>query len=66
MPTVLARRPGPGALVVTYRSPRCMADFAEGLIEGAAAHFRQDITVERSMPRGTPAPELVFTLTRAA
>lgn len=66
LPTVLAERTGPGQLRVTYRSPRCMADFAEGLIEGAAAHFGDDITIARSLPRGTASPELVFSLARAA
>jgi hypothetical protein len=66
LPSVLAERSGPGGLRVTYRSPRCMADFAEGLIEGAATHFGDRIEVQRSLPRGTPAPLLVFTLTRLA
>jgi len=53
-----------GVLRLTYRSPRCMADFAEGLIEGAAAHFGQCLSLSRSLPRGAPAPEVVFTVTR--
>jgi hypothetical protein len=64
LPTLEARRSGPGGLQLTYRSPRCMADFAEGLIEGAAEHFEQPLAIDRSMPRGAPVPELVFTVRR--
>jgi hypothetical protein len=64
LPTLETAATGPDGLRLTYRSPRCMADFAEGLIEGAGVHFRQPIAIERSLPRGTPAPELVFTVTR--
>ena len=66
LPTVLAERLAEDRLRVTYRSPRCMADFAEGLIEGAATHFAERFAIARSLPRGMPAPELVFTLTRIA
>ena len=43
-----------------------MADFAEGLIEGASAHFGQPVAIGRSHPRGAPVPELVFTVDRLA
>jgi hypothetical protein len=66
LPTLEAAADGPDGLRLTYRSPRCMADFAEGLIEGAAAHFGQALTIGRSHPRGAPVPELVFTVVRAA
>jgi len=66
LPSVLAERSTDNAMQPTYRSPRCMADFAEGLIEGAAAHFGERIDIQRSLPRGTHTPVLVFTLTRAA
>jgi hypothetical protein len=66
LPSVLAERSAEDGLRITYHSPRCMADFAEGLIEGAAAHFGERIDIRRSLPRGTPSPLLVFTLTRAA
>lgn len=64
LPTLEAQGIGPGGLRLTYRSPRCMADFAEGLIEGAAAHFAQPLEIARSHPRGAPVPELVFTVQR--
>ena len=65
LPTLKASAHGPDGLRLTYRSPRCMADFAEGLIEGAAAHFAQPLAIARSHPRGAPVPELVFTVERA-
>ncbi len=52
-------------LVMVYRSPRCMADLAEGLMHGTAEHFHERIAVERedlSQGRG----EVVrFTIRRA-
>lgn len=66
LPTLQATPTGPGGMRLVYRSPRCMADFAEGLIEGAAAHFAQPLSIARSHPRGAPVPELVFTVARAA
>jgi hypothetical protein len=66
LPTLDAVSTGPSGLRLTYRSPRCMADFAEGLIEGASAHFDQPVAIGRSHPRGAPVPELVFTVDRLA
>ena len=65
LPTLEATAIGPDGMRLTYRSPRCMADFAEGLIEGAASHFGQPLRIARSLPRGAPVPELVFTVARA-
>jgi len=65
LPSLEATAMGPGGMRLVYRSPRCMADFAEGLIEGAATHFGQPLTIARSHPRGAPVPELVFTVARA-
>lgn len=47
----------PGVLRMTYRSPRRMCTFAEGLIEGAAAHYGEtaDIRQTACMHRGDPA-----------
>jgi len=41
-------------LVMGYRSPRKLCAFAEGLIEGAAAHYGEEVTIEqpRCMHRG--------------
>jgi len=37
----------PDHLEMIYRSPRCMADLAEGLMHGTAEHFKEQISVER-------------------
>lgn len=34
-------------LVMTYRSSRRLCAFGEGLIEGAAAHYREEVLIER-------------------
>ena len=38
----------PNELQVNYRSERPFADFAEGLMTGAIAHFNEPITIKRS------------------
>lgn len=38
---------GPGRLQMIYRSPRCLGDFAEGLMEGCFAHFGERVSVTR-------------------
>jgi hypothetical protein len=47
----------PGVLRMSYGSPRRMCAFAEGLIEGAAAHFGEVAEVHQTacMHRGDPA-----------
>jgi hypothetical protein len=36
-----------GAITMTYGSPRRLCAFAEGLIEGAAAHFEQVVSIDQ-------------------
>lgn len=43
---------GPGRLTMIYRSPRCLGDFAEGLMEGCFAHFGERMRVTRSDAAG--------------
>ncbi|HLT48578.1 MAG TPA: heme NO-binding domain-containing protein [Rubricoccaceae bacterium] len=47
----------PGGLRMTYASPRRMCAFAEGLLEGTAAHFGETVAVRQTacMHRGDPA-----------
>ena len=47
LPRFLCERPSPDRLVLHYRSPRGLADLAEGLIRGCAAHYREPIELER-------------------
>lgn len=47
LPSLLCSDDGPGRLVLIYRSPRRLADLAEGLIEACAKHFGETLTLER-------------------
>ena len=38
-----------GSITLRYGSPRRLCSFAEGLIEGAAAHFGQTVAIEQPM-----------------
>jgi hypothetical protein len=40
---------GDGDVTLGYRSARKLCSFAEGLIEGAAEHFGEEVTMEQSM-----------------
>jgi hypothetical protein len=53
LPTFECARPGPGRLVMLYRSQRPLADLAEGLIEGCIEYFGEAIEVGREdLPPG--------------
>lgn len=64
LPSILCVADGPNKLVVTYRSPRRMADLAEGLMTACAEHYRERIALSREdLSQG--AGEVVrFTLCR--
>jgi hypothetical protein len=47
LPTFETRQPGPGQLVMVYRSKRGFGDLAEGLILGAIQHFDEKIELTR-------------------
>ncbi|MBM3515394.1 MAG: hypothetical protein FJX59_17030 [Alphaproteobacteria bacterium] len=38
----------PDRLHMTYRSPRCLGDFAQGLMTGCFAHYRETVALKRS------------------
>jgi hypothetical protein len=46
--------PTPNQLIIGYRSNRRLCTFAEGLIQGAATHYRESVAIEqqRCMLRG--------------
>lgn len=56
-----------GSLTMGYSSPRKLCAFAEGLIEGAAAHFREPVSIEQPtcMNRGDPKCLLKITFGHA-
>ena len=47
-PQMHCERPAPGRVEITYRSPRRLADLAEGLMRGCIAHFGDAIELERT------------------
>ena len=55
-------------LVMRYASPRRLCEFAQGLIEGAAVHYREAVTIDepQCMHRGDACCELRIALRSAA
>jgi len=55
-PELQAARAGPDSVAITYRSKRNLCPLAKGIIRGAAAHYKVDITIseERCLLRGDP------------
>lgn len=47
LPRFICERPAPDRLIMHYRSPRGLADLAEGLISGCAAHYGEQIELVR-------------------
>jgi hypothetical protein len=58
----------PDVLVMGYASRRRLCEFAQGLIEGAAAHYGEEVAIEqtRCMDRGDLRCEFHIALRRAA
>lgn len=54
----------PNKLEIIYSSKHKLADLAEGLIEGAAFHFKENITVEREDFAVAKGAKAKFTLTK--
>ena len=52
-------------LSMIYRSPRCLGDFAEGLMEGCFAHFNEQVTVDRVDEAGGKVVRFDLTRTTA-
>lgn len=64
LPTIESRRVNDDRLDLTYRSSRPFGDFAEGLILGCIAHFRENISVAKQDASGGGKTCVRFTLTR--
>ena len=62
LPSFVVSRPVPGCLVMDYRSPRCMEDLAQGLIEACIARFGEPISVERKALDANTPGAVRFTL----
>lgn len=66
LPVFVCEQPTPQQLVMVYQSHRGLADLAEGLIEGAIAHFGERVEVERADLVASGPQQTRFTLTRLA
>jgi hypothetical protein len=66
LPTFSYEQDNQQKMVFIYRSRRRMADFAQGLIDGCIAHFKENISIQREElpPQGEEALTR-FTLVRA-
>jgi hypothetical protein len=55
-PELQAARAGPESVMISYRSARRLCPLAKGIVRGAAAHYKVDITIseESCMLRGDP------------
>jgi hypothetical protein len=47
LPQFDTARPAPDRMQMTYRSPRALADFCQGLIEGCVSHFGETAHIDR-------------------
>ena len=47
LPTFQHERLSDDSMTMIYRSKRCFADLAQGLMEGCAKHFDEDIDIAR-------------------
>jgi hypothetical protein len=56
--------PEPGCMVFTYRSKQPLADLAEGLIQGAIAHYGEKINLTRDNLPCADGAHVRFTLKR--
>lgn len=66
LPRFFCERPSPQTLTMIYRSPRGLADLAEGLIEGCAAHYRETVQIEREDLSAGSGTQVRFTITVTA
>jgi hypothetical protein len=64
-PHFVVARPSADRLEMTYSSPRRLAELAEGLIRGCAAHFGESIECRREDVASADGQTVRFVLTRA-
>lgn len=62
LPRFQCERVAADTMTMTYRSPRGLADLAQGLIEGCAAHYHEAIRIERDDLSGGSGTHVRFTL----
>lgn len=65
LPRFQCERLDGATMTMTYRSPRGLADLAQGLIEGCAAHYHEALQIVREDLSGGSGTHVRFTLTVA-
>jgi hypothetical protein len=66
LPSILCVPEGPDHMLLTYRSPRCLADLAEGLIAACVEHYAEHVTIAREDLSEGSGAVVRFTLTRTS
>jgi len=66
LPEFICDRVEGGNLLLVYRSPRGLADLAEGLIAGCCRSYGEDVSITRSDLSGGAMTNVSFLLTRRA
>ena len=64
LPKFEHHQPSDSQLIMTYSSPRGLAQFARGLINGCVAHFDEQVQIEEEDLSGGAGKHVTFTLTR--
>ena len=64
LPTFECNNEGDSTLLVTYRSPRRLADLAEGLMQACAEHFGEQVSITREELGPHPGEHVRFRLER--
>jgi hypothetical protein len=64
LPTFECNNEGDSTLLVTYRSPRRLADLAEGLMQACAEHFGEQVSITREELGPNPGEHVRFRLER--
>lgn len=64
LPSIVCHDDGPGRLILMYRSPRGLADLAQGLITGCAQHYGEVLTLQREDLSAGKAQIVRFTISR--
>lgn len=66
LPSIDCSDDGPGRLILIYRSPRRLADLAEGLIRACSKHFGETLALAREDLSAGKGEVVRFTLSRHA
>jgi len=66
LPSIVCEAQGKDGMLITYKSPRRLADLAEGLITACAEHYGDRVALRRDDLSGGSGEVVRFTLVREA